>query len=125
MSVDNINQERFQTREEYKRAKAAEVPHAHAGQERGTAVRAAAETGESRHAVQEQKAAAAEKERPKQRVRIRMIPIWLRLVLLVVLAAVCLTAGAVVGYSVLGGENAADVFSGSAWTHIRDLVEKK
>ncbi|WP_042463396.1 DNA-directed RNA polymerase subunit beta [Neobacillus dielmonensis] len=106
MSIDNINQERIATREEYKRIKESEVP-------------AAKERGEG------QQTEAAAKKRPKERVRIRMIPIWLRLVLLVVFTVVSLIAGAIVGYSVLGDGNAADVFSGSAWSHIRDLVEHK
>lgn len=61
----------------------------------------------------------------KKRVRIRLIPIWLRLVLLVILMCVSLMAGAVVGFSVLGDGKAADVFKPSTWVHIRDLVNKK
>jgi hypothetical protein len=59
-----------------------------------------------------------------QRIRIRLIPIWLRLVLLVVMAIFCVTAGAVVGYGLLGGGKVAEVFQESTWTHIIDLVQK-
>lgn len=59
------------------------------------------------------------------RVRVRLIPIWLRIVLLVIMIALSVTAGAVVGYSALGGGKATDVFKASTWTHIRDLVEKE
>ncbi|MEH7545910.1 MULTISPECIES: DNA-directed RNA polymerase subunit beta [Bacillaceae] len=60
-----------------------------------------------------------------KRVRIRLIPIWLRLVLLVVSVFICVTAGAAVGYGMLGGGDVGDVFKGSTWTHIMDLVDKK
>lgn len=60
-----------------------------------------------------------------RRIRVRLIPIWLRLVLLAVLIVVSVTAGALVGYSGLGGGKAVDVFKLSTWTHIRDLVEKE
>ncbi|MGF6953328.1 putative phage infection (PIP) family protein YhgE [Neobacillus sp. B4I6] len=59
-----------------------------------------------------------------QRIRIRLIPIWLRLVLLLVMAIFCVTAGAVVGYGMLGGGKVAEVFQESTWTHIIDLVQK-
>ncbi|WP_462410279.1 DNA-directed RNA polymerase subunit beta [Neobacillus sp. Marseille-QA0830] len=121
MSVDNINQEQVLTREEYKRAKSG-TEHAHpdSAQERTTPVK----KGGSRQAVQENKTAKAAKQQ-KKRVRIRLLPIWLRLVLLMVFVVFSLVAGAVVGYSGLGGGKAADVFTGSTWTHIQDLVEKK
>ena len=60
-----------------------------------------------------------------KRVRIRLIPIWLRLVLLVVSVFICVTAGAAVGYGMLGGGDVGDIFKGSTWTHIIDLVDKK
>lgn len=60
-----------------------------------------------------------------QLVRVRLIPIWLRLVILVVLIIVCVVSGAAVGYSMLGNGKLVDVFKQSTWTHIRDLVEKE
>ena len=59
------------------------------------------------------------------RIRVRLIPIWLRLVLLLVMIAASMTAGALVGYGAIGGGKAIDVFKPSTWTHIRDLVEKE
>ena len=60
-----------------------------------------------------------------KRVRIRLIPIWLRLVLLLVSVFICVTAGAAVGYGILGGGDVGDIFKESTWTHIIDLVDKK
>ncbi|WP_042357745.1 DNA-directed RNA polymerase subunit beta [Bacillus rubiinfantis] len=61
----------------------------------------------------------------EKRVRIRLIPIWLRLVLLIIFVFISVTVGAVVGYSLLGGGKVTDVFKVSTWTHIDDLVEKE
>lgn len=100
MSVNNLNQEQARTREEYNKAKI--------------------------EAVQKEQAAKPEPTKAvNKRIRIRMIPIWLRLVLLAVALVVSLMSGAVVGYGVLGNGKAADVFKESTWTHIVDLVDKK
>ncbi|MBS4212653.1 MULTISPECIES: DNA-directed RNA polymerase subunit beta [Neobacillus] len=106
MSVNNVEQHQFQSREEYKKAKTDALQQVDDA------------------AAKERKTAEAE---PKNhaRIRVRLIPIWLRLVLLVVLLFVSLVAGAAVGYGILGGGNAADVFKQSTWTHIQDLIDKK
>jgi lipopolysaccharide/colanic/teichoic acid biosynthesis glycosyltransferase len=106
MNVNNLNQEHASTREEYKKAK-----------------QEAQQKGMEKKKVQEGKTDAAPKQ--SSRIRIRIIPIWLRLVLLVVLIVVCVVTGAVVGYGMLGGGDVVDVFKGSTWTHIMDLVDKK
>ncbi|AMX85107.1 EpuA protein [Geobacillus subterraneus] len=67
----------------------------------------------------------AEPTESKRRfVRTRLIPIWLRLVIVTVLMAICLAAGAVVGYSAIGDGQWLDVFRPSTWQHIIDFVEK-
>ena len=67
-----------------------------------------------------------EEVRPsKKQVRVRLIPIWLRLLLLVVCIFISLAAGAAVGYGMLGNGKTMDVFKLSTWTHIHDLVVKK
>ncbi|MCH6267428.1 DNA-directed RNA polymerase subunit beta [Neobacillus citreus] len=106
MSLNNVEQQQFQSREEYKKAKTDAL------QKVDTA------------SVKERKTAEAEPQN-HARIRVRLIPIWLRLVLLVVFVFVSLVAGAAVGYGILGGGNAADVFKQSTWTHIQDLVDKK
>ncbi|RFU60095.1 DNA-directed RNA polymerase subunit beta [Bacillus sp. V59.32b] len=64
------------------------------------------------------------KEQAEERVKIRLLPIWLRLIIVTVLIAVSVSVGAVIGYSVIGGGNVSDVFKKSTWTHIVDLVNK-
>jgi hypothetical protein len=105
MSVNHLNQ--VKTREEYKKAKGAE--------------RKSPATQETSKAAQKaQKAEVANK-----RIRVRLIPIWLRIVLLVIFTGVFMVTGAAVGYGVLGNGHPGDVLKGSTWTHIIDLVEKK
>ncbi|WP_264739823.1 DNA-directed RNA polymerase subunit beta [Cytobacillus firmus] len=61
----------------------------------------------------------------KGRVRIRLIPIWLRIIIVVLLILLSVTAGAAVGYGVIGGGEIKDIFTKSTWMHIVDLVEKE
>lgn len=64
------------------------------------------------------------KDQAEEKVKIRLLPIWLRLIIVTVLIVVSVLAGAIVGYSVMGGGNVSDVFKKSTWTHIVDLVNK-
>ncbi|MDE5053812.1 DNA-directed RNA polymerase subunit beta [Niallia taxi] len=66
-----------------------------------------------------------EKPSSKRLGRVRMIPIWLRLIIVIALIFVSLTAGAVIGYSVIGNGKAGDTFKKDTWTHIIDLVDKE
>jgi len=105
MSVNHLNQ--VKTREEYKKAK---------GDERKSLA-----TKETSKAAQK----AQKSEVANKRIRVRLIPIWLRIVLLVIFTGVFMVTGAAVGYGVLGNGHPGDVLKGSTWTHIIDLVEKK
>jgi lipopolysaccharide/colanic/teichoic acid biosynthesis glycosyltransferase len=110
MSVNHLNQ--VKTREEYKQKKVDEQ-----------------KTVEGPAAQKASKVKSAQKahktENASKRIRIRLIPIWLRLILLVVFTGVFMAAGAAIGYGVLGNGNPGDVLKGSTWTHIIELVEKK
>lgn len=57
--------------------------------------------------------------------RIRLIPVWAKLLLVIVLAAVALAAGAMVGYGVIGDGKPTDALKKSTWTHIIDIVNKE
>ncbi|STO36058.1 DNA-directed RNA polymerase subunit beta [[Flavobacterium] thermophilum] len=74
----------------------------------------------------EAKALPAEEEAaaPRRFARTRLIPIWLRLIIVAVLMALSLTVGAIVGYSAIGDGAWLDVFRPSTWQHILDFVEK-
>ncbi|MGE6377185.1 DNA-directed RNA polymerase subunit beta [Peribacillus muralis] len=62
--------------------------------------------------------------KPSRRIRVRLLPIWLRLLIVIGLIFIAALSGALLGYSVFGGGHALDVFQKSTWTHIIDIVNK-
>ena len=60
----------------------------------------------------------------EEKIRLRIVPIWARILIVLVLAVTAAVGGALIGYSVIGDGNAGDVFEKSTWTHITDLVNK-
>ena len=58
----------------------------------------------------------------ENKIRIRLIPIWLRVIIIIGLIFVSMTLGAAIGYGVLGDGKVSDVFKPSTWTHLIDLV---
>lgn len=65
------------------------------------------------------------KNEESQKLRVRVIPIWLRLIIIVLIFVLCLAAGLAIGYGVIGDGNVKDVFSKDTWQHIVDLVKKE
>jgi DNA-directed RNA polymerase subunit beta len=59
----------------------------------------------------------------EDKIRIRLIPIWLRVIIIIALIFVSMTLGAAIGYGVLGDGKVSDVFKPSTWTHLIDLVQ--
>ncbi|WP_417898695.1 DNA-directed RNA polymerase subunit beta [Bacillus haimaensis] len=75
---------------------------------------------------QEREEAAANEGKPKRlKWRIRLIPIWLRLIIILGVMILAAVAGAMFGYGVLGDGNPIDVLDKSTWQHIIDLVNKE
>lgn len=58
-------------------------------------------------------------------VRLRLIPIWLRIVLVVILLIVTAIVGVMAGYSVIGDGALADALKASTWQHIFDIMNGK
>ncbi|MBS4206778.1 DNA-directed RNA polymerase subunit beta [Bacillus sp. FJAT-50079] len=71
-----------------------------------------------------EKTSRESKAQTTKRIRIRLIPIWLRVLIVGILIALSLATGLMVGYGVIGDGNPTDVFQKSTWTHIIDLVIK-
>ena len=46
----------------------------------------------------------------QKKIRIRLFPIWLRLILVLIAAGLAVIIGSVVGYSVIGDGNPSEVF---------------
>lgn len=61
----------------------------------------------------------------QKRIKIRLFPIWLRILLVLFLLTVSIIAGAMIGYGVIGDGKPTDVFKKSTWTHMIDIVNKK
>ena len=76
---------------------------------------------------EQKKAERGEARGPKKTfwVQIRMIPIWLRLILIILLIAIVAVIGLRVGYSYIGDGNPEDVFKKETWTHIIDIIKGK
>lgn len=75
---------------------------------------------------QEKKSSQEDKQKKRRRKkRIRLIPIWLRLILVAIFAAASLVAGLVVGYGIVGDGEPGDVLNKETWQHIVDIVTKE
>lgn len=61
----------------------------------------------------------------RMRERVRIFPIWLRVLVVLILAVMALALGLMFGYSVMGDGNALDVFKKATWQHIVDIVTKE
>lgn len=62
------------------------------------------------------------RKKKKKQIRTRLLPIWLRLILVTVLLAVSLVLGAMFGYGVVGDGDPLDVLEKETWQHIYDVV---
>jgi hypothetical protein len=84
------------------------------------------ETHTSRELLKKQKAEKKEKKKTTKRIKkqVRLIPIWLKFVIVLVLIVAFVFIGAMVGYGVLGDGKVLDVFKPATWTHIYDLIQK-
>ena len=58
-------------------------------------------------------------------VQIRMIPIWLRLILIILLIGIVTVIGLRIGYSYIGDGNPEDVLKKETWVHIFDIIKGK
>ena len=66
-----------------------------------------------------------QQKRSLRRPRRRLVPIWLRLLLVLCFIAMSALAGAMVGYGVLGDGNPFEALKPATWQHIIDLIEKQ
>ncbi|MDQ0857119.1 DNA-directed RNA polymerase subunit beta [Bacillus sp. V2I10] len=77
---------------------------------------------QSREEVKETKKT---EESSSRKIRIRLFPIWLRIVLLLFFMSIAAIGGAMIGYGVLGDGKPTGVFDKRTWQHVFDLVEKE
>jgi hypothetical protein len=58
-------------------------------------------------------------------VQMRLLPIWLRIVLVLLLLAGAAILGAIVGYGYVGDGQPSDVLKKETWIHILDIINGK
>lgn len=63
--------------------------------------------------------------KPVRWVQVRILPIYVRVILVIILLAVAAVIGALIGYSVLGDGTASGIFQKDTWTHIFDIMSGK
>ncbi|WP_432354097.1 DNA-directed RNA polymerase subunit beta [Sporosarcina sp. A2] len=80
-------------------------------------------TRKQRHATKEVEVEADAK--PVRWVQIRILPIYVRVLLVLVLLAAAVVLGAFIGFSILGDGAASDIFHKETWTHIFDIMNGK
>ncbi|MED1672292.1 DNA-directed RNA polymerase subunit beta [Pallidibacillus thermolactis] len=62
--------------------------------------------------------------RKPKKLRVKLIPIWLRIIIVLVLVVVFFLIGAMIGYGVIGEGSPSDVFKPSTWSHITDIIDE-
>ncbi|WPK12499.1 DNA-directed RNA polymerase subunit beta [Lysinibacillus louembei] len=67
----------------------------------------------------------SERARRARWVQIRLIPIWLRIVLVLALLLCAAAGGVMFGYGFLGSGEPSDALKWSTWQHIFDIIEGK
>ncbi|MGM0875066.1 MAG: DNA-directed RNA polymerase subunit beta [Bacillota bacterium] len=80
---------------------------------------------EVKKAKKVQKVQKTNEQNDKIRIRIRLIPIWVRVLLVLIFMVGSTLIGLVVGYGIIGSGNPGDALNKSTWQHIIDLVEKE
>src|SRR5699024_584514 len=66
-----------------------------------------------------------QEKRKHKKPRRRIFPIWLRIIVVLLLAAGALILGLMIGFAVLGDGEALDVLKMETWEHIVDIVTKE
>lgn len=60
--------------------------------------------------------------KPTRWVQIRLLPIWLRIIIVLVLLVVAVYVGLTVGYGYMGEGDPADAIKWSTWQHLIDIM---
>lgn len=76
---------------------------------------------ERRKAKKEEKVERTKRKR-ERRPRIRLIPMWLRFLIAIVLIGGSLLLGIIVGYGVIGDGDPAEALKPHVWYHIIDMI---
>ncbi|WP_442596827.1 DNA-directed RNA polymerase subunit beta [Neobacillus sp. D3-1R] len=61
----------------------------------------------------------------RKKIRVRLIPVWVKVLIVVILVFASLAAGLMVGYGVIGNGKPFDALQKGTWVHIVDIINKK
>lgn len=64
-------------------------------------------------------------DQPVRWVQLRLIPIWLRVILVIILFIAVAAMGLTIGYSFIGDGEAGDALKWSTWQHLLDIMSGK
>ncbi|MGN7478122.1 DNA-directed RNA polymerase subunit beta [Solibacillus silvestris] len=64
-------------------------------------------------------------DQPVRWVQLRLIPIWLRIILVLLIFVAAAYSGLHVGYSIIGDGAASDVLKWDTWQHLLDIMNGK
>jgi Mn2+/Fe2+ NRAMP family transporter len=60
----------------------------------------------------------------RKKIRVRLIPVWVKVVIVILLIFASMIAGTVVGYGVIGNGKPGEALQKETWTHILDIINK-
>ncbi|WP_017798175.1 DNA-directed RNA polymerase subunit beta [Oceanobacillus kimchii] len=78
----------------------------------------------NRDTRKKQKKLQKEEKRNAKFPRIRVFPIWLRIIVISILCVAALVIGLMVGYGVIGDGSPTEVLKKETWQHIIDIIYK-
>jgi hypothetical protein len=61
----------------------------------------------------------------RRKIRVRLIPIWLKITIVILLTVLSVLTGTVVGYGVIGNGKPSEALDKSTWTHIMDIINEE
>lgn len=109
-----------QSRKDHKQAKKREKQAA----KRERQKHAESNTDKLKRKQQKAEQKAEIKQAKSERAKRRILPIWLRIIIVLTLSAIALVVGLMIGYGVIGEGAPFDVLKKETWQHIIDIVSK-
>ncbi|AWE06318.1 DNA-directed RNA polymerase subunit beta [Lysinibacillus sp. 2017] len=79
----------------------------------------------TRRRLRDPKDSEPKTDQPIRWVQLRIIPIWLRVILVIILWIVIAAVGLTIGYSSLGDGQAKDALKWGTWQHLLDIMNGK
>jgi hypothetical protein len=61
----------------------------------------------------------------RKKIRVRLIPVWVKVAIVIFLTIASMLVGTVVGYGVIGNGKPSEALQRGTWTHIMDIINKK